>query len=97
MQSYKQITFIDPLPVAKIAAMLGAVWAVLGWLLNGIVIATMLSGEQIADLPPAFSISGLFSGLLGGVIGSALAGLFGAIAYNLLAKRIGGIRLEVRE
>lgn len=95
----KEVTRIDPVSTAKIAAILGILWAVLGWLFSGVVITLLLQGasEQAGSLPPGFSPGALLSGVIGGVIGGALSGYLGSLVYNWLAGKIGGIRIEVRE
>jgi hypothetical protein len=94
----QEITSIDPITTAKVAALLGILWAVLGWLFSGIVISLLLQGaavEGLEEIPNAFSIGGLVSGIIGGFVGGALSGYLGSLVYNLLAKRIGGIRVEI--
>ena len=55
------------------------------------------SPGEFADIPPSFSVGGLISGIVGGFIGGALSGYLGSYVYNLLAPRIGGIRVELRD
>jgi len=97
MHSQKEILSIDPLSTTKIGALLGVLWAVLGWLLNSIVIITFLAGQNIADLPDPFSFTALISGILGGFIGGALSGYLGCLVYNLIARKIGGIKILLQE
>ncbi len=97
MQTQKEITSIDPLSTTKVVALLGVLWALLGWILNSIVIAGFLVGEDLGELPPAFSMSSLLAGVLGGFIGGALSGYLGAIVYNFLARKIGGIKVGLKE
>ena len=94
----REITFIHSGSVAKIGALLGILWAFLGWLFSGIVILVILksSAEAITDAPAAFSISGLISGMIGGFIGGGLSGYLGSLVYNFIAKRFGGIQLEIK-
>lgn len=97
MQSQKEIIAVDPLSATKIGALLGILWAVLGWLLNSIVIVAFLSGGDVTDLPDPFSVSALISGILGGFIGGALSGYLGCFVYNFIARKIGGIKVSLRE
>ena len=97
MQTSKEILSIDPLSTTKIAALLGVLWALLGWILNGVVIAVFLTGEDLGDLPPAFAVSTFISSVLGGFIGGALSGFLGCHVYNFVAQRIGGIKVMLRE
>lgn len=92
------LTYIEPLSTAKIAALLGILWATLGWAMSGIVISLLAQGGgDVADLPPSFSLGGLLSSIIGGFLGGAVSGYLGSHVYNLLAKRVGGIRAEVSE
>ena len=95
----KVVTHIDPLSTAKIASLLGILWAVLGWLMSSIVIALVAqtAGEDLVNLPPTFSLGGLISGIVGGFIGGGVSGYLGSLVYNLLAERIGGIRVTIEE
>ena len=95
----KEVTFIDPISTAKIAALLGILWAILGWLFSGIVISILVQSSPgaFADIPPSFSVGGLVSGIVGGFIGGALSGYLGSYVYNLLSPRIGGIRVEIKD
>jgi hypothetical protein len=94
----KVLTYLDPLSVAKVAALLGILWAILGWAMGGIVISLLAQGGQdVSDLPPGFSLGGLLSSMIGGFIGGALSGYLGSHAYNFLARKVGGIRAEVME
>lgn len=94
----KEVTFIDPVSTAKVAALLGILWAVLGWLFSGIVISILVQSSpgELADIPPSFSVGGLVSGMVGGFIGGALSGYLGSHFYNMLAPRIGGIKIQLR-
>ena len=95
----KEVVSIEPLPTAKIGALLGILWALLGWLFNGIILLMIAkSAEQgLSDLPPPFSFGGLVSSIIGGFIGGGISGYLGCLVYNLLAKRIGGIKATVRD
>jgi len=94
----KVVTYIEPVSIAKVAALLGILWAVLGWLMGGIVITLLArSGENVAGLPPSFSWQGILSGIIGGCIVGGISGYLGAHAYNVLAQKVGGIRAEVAE
>ncbi|HLD07726.1 MAG TPA: hypothetical protein VJB60_01550 [Candidatus Peribacterales bacterium] len=97
MQTQKEILSIDPLSATKATALLGILWALLGWFLNSLVIKLFLDEATAGDLPPAFSIEALFSGVLGGFIGGALSGCLGCFVYNLIARKIGGIKMQIRE
>lgn len=99
MRIVKVVTHIDPRSTAKIAALLGILWAVLGWLMSSIVISLVIrtTTQEFADLPPIFSIGGLVSGIVGGFIGGGLSGYLGSMVYNALAERIGGIRVVIDE
>ena len=93
------ITRIDPFSLSRTAALLGILWAILGWFMNGLVIAFLMQGspEEAATLPPAFAIAGLLSGIMGGVIGGAISGYLGAVVYNLFADMLGGVKIEMEE
>ena len=54
------------------------------------------SAEAITDAPPAFSITGLISNMIGGFIGGGLSGYLGSLVYNYIAKKFGGIQLEMK-
>jgi hypothetical protein len=96
----KIISRIDPLSTMKIATLLGILWSVLGWLFSGIVISLLMIGapqEVLAEMPKSFSLGGLASGIIGGVIGGAASGYLGSLVYNELAKRIGGIKIYIQD
>ena len=96
----KVLTHIDPLSTTKIAALLGILWAVLGWFMSSIVIALVMQGstpEELANIPPIFSLGGLVSGIIGGFVGGGVSGYLGSLVYNLLAGRIGGIKVTMEE
>ena len=95
----KEVVSIEPLSTAKIGALLGILWAMLGWFFNGLILITITrSAEQVLpDLPSPFSFAGLLSGIIGGFIGGGISGYLGCTVYNLLAKRIGGIRATVKD
>ena len=94
----KEVTYIDPVSAAKITALLGILWAVLGWLFSGIVITLLVQGAgAFPDVPPAFSLGGLLSGVIGGFIGGGLSGYLGSLVYNVLARKFGGIILELQD
>lgn len=98
MGSMKVLTSIDPISTAKIAAILGVLWAVLGWAMSSVVISLIQgSSAELSDLPPSFSLGSLLSGIVGGFIGGGLSGYLGSIVYNLLARHIGGIKAIVDE
>ncbi|HLC76405.1 MAG TPA: hypothetical protein VJB82_04805 [Candidatus Peribacterales bacterium] len=97
VHSQKEILGIDALSATKIGALLGILWAILGWLLNSIVIVAFLAGEEMTNLPAPFSVSALISGILGGFIGGALSGYLGCLVYNFIARKIGGIKVLIRE
>jgi|SRR3989338_11175899 len=95
----KVLSRIDPLSATKVAALLGVLWALLGWFMNSLVIVFLVQGtsEGVGELPPAFSLGGLLSGIVGGFIGGAISGYFGALVYNLLASKTGGVRFQLEE
>lgn len=94
----KVLTYIEPLSTAKIAALLGILWALLGWAMSGIVISLLTQGGgDVTDLPPSFSLGGLLSSIIGGFLGGAISGYLGSHVYNFFAKKVGGIRAEVAE
>jgi hypothetical protein len=95
-----EITRIDPLSTTKVAAILGVLWALLGWIFSGFVILMLLqSSTELAPegTPSAFSIGGLVSGVIGGCIGGALSGYLGSHVYNVIAQKIGGISVDMRD
>ncbi len=95
----KVLTHIDPLSATKATALLGTLWALLGWFMNSLVITFLLQGspDGVSDLPPAFSLGGLLSGIVGGFIGGAISGYLGCLVYNLLAKKTGGVWIQVED
>ncbi|MEK7137859.1 MAG: hypothetical protein AAB853_06300 [Patescibacteria group bacterium] len=94
----KVLTSIDPISTAKIAAILGVLWAVLGWAMSSVVISLIQgSSTELSDLPPSFSLGSLLSGIVGGFIGGGLSGYLGGLVYNFLARHIGGIKAVVDE
>lgn len=99
MHLYKQVTSIDPLSTTKVVALLGVLWAFLAWLLDGIALSVFLSGQTagLAELPSPFSIGALVSGVIGGFLGGAISGYLGCLVYNFLAKKVGGIKVELSE
>ncbi len=99
MPSYKEVTFIDPLSTTKIVALLGVLWAILAWVLDGIALTVFLTGqtESLTELPTPFGIGALVSGIIGGFLGGAISGYLGCLVYNLLTKKLGGIKVEVKE
>lgn len=96
----KEITRLEPLSLTKITAILGILWAALAWLLDGIALSIFMGGEQtqaLADLPSPFALSALVTGIIGGFLGGAISGYLGAIVYNFIAKKIGGVRVDMLE
>jgi hypothetical protein len=96
----KEIVRIDPVSTAKVAALLGILWAILGWLFSGIVISLLLQGDPAAfgEVPPqGFSIGGLLAGVVGGFFGGGVSGYFGSLFYNWLARKIGGVMIGIRD
>lgn len=90
---------IKKLDVFSVALIIGAIYAVLG-LVFGIIFAVVgAAAFGFADVPGAF---GLFFGaaaiivlpLFYGVLGFIFGAVF-AFLYNVLAKRIGGIKVEL--
>jgi len=99
MPFYKRVTSIDPLSTTKVVALLGVLWAFLAWLLDGIALTVFLSGQAaaLADMPSPFSVGALVSGVIGGFLGGAISGFLGCLVYNFLAKKVGGIKVELNE
>lgn len=100
MESMKVLLRIDPLSATRVVALLGVLWALLGWFMNSLVIVIFrLQGslDGVGELPPAFSLGGLLSGVVGGLIGGAISGYLGCLVYNALASRVGGVRLELKD
>ena len=95
----KVITRIDPFSLSRTAALLGILWAILGWFMNGLVIAFLMQGslEEAASLPPAFHGGELLSGIIGGVIGGAISGYLGAVVYNLFADILRGVKIQMED
>lgn len=95
----KILTHIDPLTATKVAAVLGVLWALLGWFMNSLVIVFLSQSapEGLGELPAAFSLGGLLSGIIGGFIGGTISGYFGALVYNLLARKTGGVRIALED
>lgn len=94
----KEILRIDPLSTAKIAALLGILWAVLGWLFSGVVISLIVQGNtELGELPPSFTMGGLLSGVVGGFIGGGVSGYLGSLFYNWLAPKVGGIKVKLAD
>ena len=96
----KVLIRIDPYSTAKVAAILGILWSVLGWFFSGLMIKILTIGappEALADTQAIFSLGGLMSGIIGGVIGGAVSGLLGSMVYNSIAKRSGGIKMDIVE
>jgi hypothetical protein len=99
MLPMKVLSRIDPLSATKIFSLLGILWAFLGWLMNGLVILYLAktTPEEAAMLPAAFSFSGLLTGIVGGFLGGVISGYLGSLVYNLLAKKTGGVWVELDE
>jgi hypothetical protein len=87
----KEIKYMQPMSIAKIAGIAGLV---MGLILDIVVIiAGLIQGTSLAEL---FSNPTLMiTPIIGYGIAWFLAGLFFAWLYNLLAKKIGGIKLEL--
>ncbi len=95
---------IKNIPAVPFAVMMGAISAVIG-LVVGIFWAVGF-GAMMASIPGAGEVAG-FAGILGvamiiimpiaGFIGGLIQGLIIAVIYNVLAPRIGGIKLVFAE
>jgi cell shape-determining protein MreD len=97
---------IQNIPAVPFALMMGAILAVIG-LIMGIIFA-LVFGSIISMVPTTAGIDftgfGVLFGLgaiiimpIGGFIGGLIEGLIIAVIYNILAPRIGGIRLRFKE
>lgn len=87
----KEIQHIDTLSTAKVAAVLGVLWAVLGWIFSGIILSIAPANPDVTvQMPTAFSIAALLSGVIGGAVGGGLSGFLGSYVYNLVIPRLGG-------
>jgi biopolymer transport protein ExbB/TolQ len=95
IKTKKEVRRVEPAPLAQI---LGLISLIFGLLLGIGVIATdiilgagdtvALLGPWVVALPIVYALIFAIFGLLGGLIGAAL--------YNFFARRIGGIKVEVR-
>ncbi|MCL6475794.1 MAG: hypothetical protein K6U75_12165 [Firmicutes bacterium] len=84
---------IKKIPWYPLALMLGAMYVVVGIVVGAIfLLVSVAQGERLAYGVLFLLISPIFYGALGFIGGAILAAL-----YNLLAPRIGGIRLEVEQ
>lgn len=87
---------IDPVSLAKI---LGLVYAIIGFLAGGLVTLIVLIGVAATDGQGNFEflfgagaviLFPLFYGAMGAIIGA-----IGALIYNVVAKWIGGVEIEL--
>lgn len=91
-----ELKYIDPASLAKVMA---AIYAVIGFV-YGIVASFLLPRYFMADLSVGWT-AGLgiatiiFTTIMFAVIGFA-AGLVGAVLYNWIAEKIGGIRIRLQ-
>ena len=84
---------IKKIPWYPLALMLGAMYVVIGLIAGAFfLLATLARGEGIVAGVLYFLFSPILYGVIGFIGGAILAAL-----YNLLAPRIGGIRLEVEQ
>ncbi len=87
----KEIKYMQPMPIAKIAGVAGLVMGVILDIV--VIIAGMIQGTGLGEVVtnPILLISPI---LMYGIVWF-LAALFFAWLYNLLAKKMGGIKLEL--
>ena len=87
----KEIKRMEPMPIAKIAGIAGLAMGVILDIV--LIIAGLIQGTSLAELftNPTLMIMPIISYGIAWFI----AGLFFAWLYNLLAKKIGGIKLEL--
>ncbi|HEV7348465.1 hypothetical protein [Telluribacter sp.] len=99
----KEITRLDP---GSVALMYGALLAFLGFIFVLIILvfgylASMIRGGSSGDVTSMWLYGGgiamiIFMPLLYGIIGVVIGYLF-AFVYNLLAPRIGGIKVYIKD
>jgi len=100
----KTIRAIPPMPFA---VMIGAISAVIGLIVGilyaivGAAIMSMLSsaatGVDLGAIGILFGVGAIIVMPIVGFIGGLIEGLIIAVIYNLLAPRIGGIKLRFEE
>lgn len=92
------ITHVGPMSCAKIA---GTVYAVLGLVIGCIFSAISLAAVSAANSPKQAGLAALgtlaviVAPVVYGIMGFLFA-LFGAWIYNLLAKVVGGVKIETQ-
>jgi len=96
----KTLKAIDPMSVAKVAAVLGIIWG----LVVGIGIFVGLGIEQymgrfytgFGTLMPMVGMAVLIALPIGYGIAGFICGFIGALVYNFVAKQIGGIKVDLK-
>ena len=92
----KELLSVDPISSAKVMAVLGVAWSILGWIFSGIAMSIIVRTSPIPfpDAPAAFSMGGLLGGIVIGAIGGIITGYVGAWVYNKAAAKLGGVKME---
>ena len=99
----RTVTRFEPLSVMKVAAVC---YALFGFFIGAIfsvvamVMPAIFAGGDRESLPPFFgmvfgTLAIVFFPVFYGVVGAIAAGI-GAVAYNVVAKWVGGIQVEVQ-
>ncbi len=90
----KTITKLDVVSLAKIQAVItGAMYLFVAIVSN---IAATISPNVLANLGIPPGITGIIGAALSGLIAGFIAGAIIAWMYNLLAPKIGGIKIELK-
>lgn len=97
---------VEAIPAMPFAIMMGAIQAIIG-LIVGIIFAIAssailslipsTSGIDLTGLGVLFGLAAIIIMPIAGFIGGLIQGLIIAVIYNLLAPRIGGIKLRFKE
>lgn len=95
----KQIKKFNPLSVMKIAAICYAALGLLEGILVAVIFSVGLAGRESTGMPrflaPLFGVFSIFVfPILFAVVG-AIGGGLGAVIYNVAARFVGGIEVEV--
>ncbi len=98
MQEIKKLNILS---VAKISAIFGLVLGIIAGIYTSLIIPAMLSADptlaEQANIPGNFYLYTLVLVPIIYIIICFLSGLIGAALYNLFAKWIGGIKIELTE